>query len=78
VLDDVERRRLLVQPSRKDAAKGPLGVGDIELDEGAGQLLDLPRRGGLAGAEANDDIADPHRLARLQGQIALNPIALVE
>jgi hypothetical protein len=78
MLDDVERRRLLVEPAREDAVEGALGIGDVQLDESAGQLLNLPGRGGLAGAEANDDVADAQRLAGLQRQIALDAVALVE
>jgi hypothetical protein len=55
-----------------------LGIAHVELDEGAGQLLDLPRGGGLAGAQADDDVADPHRMARLERQIARQAVALVE
>jgi hypothetical protein len=78
MLDDVERRRLLVEPAREDAVEGPLGVGHVELDEGAGQLLDLPRRRRFAGAQADDDVPDPHRLAGLQRQVPLDAVALVE
>ncbi len=55
-----------------------LGIGDVELDEGAGQLLDLPGRGGLAGAQADDDVAIADRLARLQREVLLDAVALVE
>jgi hypothetical protein len=58
--------------------EGALGVGDVELDEGAGELLDLPGGGGLAGAQADDDVADPHRLARLQREVAFDAVTLVE
>jgi hypothetical protein len=78
MLDDVERRRLLVEPAREDSVEGALRVGDVQLDEGAGQLLDLPGRGRLAGAEANDDVADAQRLARLHRQVALDAVAFVE
>jgi hypothetical protein len=78
VLDGVERRRLLVEPAGKDPAELAVRAAHVELDEGAGQLLDLPGRGGLAGAQAHDHVADPHRLARPQRQIALEAVALVE
>ena len=78
MLDDVERRRLLVEPPRKDPVEGAFGIGDVELDEGAGQLLDFPRRRRLAGAQPHDDVADPLRLAGLQRQVALDAVALVE
>jgi hypothetical protein len=55
-----------------------LGIGDVQLDEGAGQLLDLPGRGRLAGAKANDDVAHAQGLAGLQRQVALDAVALVQ
>jgi len=48
------------------------------LDEGSGELLIFPRRGRLAGTEANNDIADPHRLPRMHFEIAPDAVALVE
>jgi hypothetical protein len=78
MLDDVERRRFLVEPSREDALPPPLRVADVELDEGAGELLNLPRRRRLARPKANDRVADPNRLARLEGQRARDTVALVE
>jgi hypothetical protein len=78
VLDDVERRRLLVEPARKDPLPAPLGIAHVELDEGAGQRLHLPRRASLAGAQANDRIADAHRLARPERDRTGDAIALVE
>jgi hypothetical protein len=78
MLDDVERRRLLVEPARKGAVELALGIGDVQLDEGAGQLLDLPGRGRLAGAQPDDDVADAQRLAGLQREVALDAVALVE
>jgi hypothetical protein len=78
VLDDVERGRLLVEPAGKDPAELAVGAAHVELDEGAGQLLDLPGLGGLAGAQPHDHVADPDRLAGAQRQVALQPVALVE
>jgi hypothetical protein len=78
VLDDVERRRLLVQPAREDPLPAPLRIAHVELDEGAGQSLDLPGRGRLAGAKADDRVADPNRLPRLQSERAGDSVALVE
>jgi len=56
----------------------PLRVAHVELYEGAGQLLRLPRRGRLAGAKVDDDVADPPRLARLHRQGLGDAVALVE
>jgi len=78
VLDDVERRRFLVEPAGEDPLEPPLRIAHVELDEGAGEFLHLPRRAGLAGAEANDDVADPDRLARFELDVARDAIALVE
>jgi len=78
VLDEVQRRRFLVEPAGEDPLPPPLRVPDAELDEGAGQLLNLPRRCGLAGAQAHRRIADPNRLAGLEGEVAGDAVALVE
>jgi hypothetical protein len=50
----------------------------IDLDKGAGKLVSFPGRGLVAGAQAHDHIADPHRLAGLQLELAGLAIALVE
>jgi hypothetical protein len=78
VLDDVERRRFLVDPARENAAPPPVRLLDVELDEGARQFLFLPRRGRLAGAEANDHVLPADRLAGVQRDVLDDPVALVE
>jgi len=78
VLDDVERRRFLVQPAREDPQPAVVAPLDFELEEGAGQFLIFPRRRGLAGKQPHGRVLDPHRLARLQRQVADDPVALVE
>jgi hypothetical protein len=78
MLDDVERRRLLVQPPGKDPVELALRVSHVELDEGAGQLLRLPRRRRLAGSKVDDDVARSHRLARFHRQRLGYSVALVE
>jgi hypothetical protein len=78
MLDDVERRRFLVQPAREDPLPLAVGAFDVDLDEGACQRLVLPRRGGLAGAQPDDDVLDPHRLAGPQRDVADDPVALVQ
>jgi hypothetical protein len=78
VLDDIERGRFLVKPAGKDPLELALRASDIELDEGAGELLLLPGRGRLAGTQPNDRIADTERLAGLHRQIRLDAIALVQ
>jgi hypothetical protein len=56
-------------------AVGPL---NIDLDERAGQLFGFPRRGGLAGAQANDDVLPAHRLPGPKRHRLRDPVALVE
>jgi len=56
----------------------PVAAAHVELDEGAGQLVLLPRRGMFAGTQPHDRIADAHRLPRLQRQVAADAVALVE
>jgi hypothetical protein len=51
---------------------------DVDLHESARQLLRFPRSGGLAGAQANDDVVYPNGLTRLQSEVADDPVALVE
>jgi hypothetical protein len=79
VLDDIEPRRFLVKPAREDTPEAlGAGIADVDLDEGAGQLLDLPGRGRLAGAQPHDDVADPGRLARMKREFAHLAVALVQ
>jgi hypothetical protein len=78
VLDDVERGSLLVQPAGEDPLKTALRVADVELDEGAGQFLHFPGGTGFAGAEAEDHVAHPDRLTRLQLDVAGQAVALIE
>jgi hypothetical protein len=78
MLDDVERRAFLIDPAREHPVPVLVGALDVDLDEGAGQFLQLPRRRRLAGAQANDDVLDPDRLAGLQGDVADDAVALVE
>jgi hypothetical protein len=78
VLDDVQRRRFLVHPAREDPLPAVVRPLHVELQEGAGQLLRLPRRGRLARPQAHDGVADAHRLARPQHQVADDAVALVQ
>jgi hypothetical protein len=55
-----------------------LRVANVELDEGAGQLLRFPGRRRLAGAQVHDDVADPLRLAGLHRQRLGDSVPLVE
>jgi hypothetical protein len=78
VLNDVERRRFLVDPAREDAVPAAVGLLDVELEEGAGQLLLLPRSGRLARAQAHDHVLPADRLAGMQRDTLHDPVALVE
>jgi hypothetical protein len=79
VLDCVEPRRFLVEPAGEDPPEilGS-GIADVDLNEGAGQLLHLPGRRRLAGTQPHDDVAGPHRLPWVEREFAHLAIALVE
>jgi hypothetical protein len=78
MLDDVERRRFLVEPAREDAGPALVRLLDIDLDEGAGQLFVFPRRGRLARPQAHDHVLPADRLAGMQRNRLNDAIALVE
>jgi hypothetical protein len=50
----------------------------VDLDERAGKLLRLVGRGRFARAQAHDDVLPPYRLARAQGDVLDDAVALVE
>jgi hypothetical protein len=83
VFDDIERRRILVKPARKDLAPGERLVGilalfDKDLDKGPGLLRTLPRSGTLTSAELDEDIAHALALAALEHNVLRQVVALVE
>jgi hypothetical protein len=78
VLDHVQRRRFLVQPAGEDALHFFVGALDVDLDERAGQLFFLPRGGGLAGAQAHEQILPARGLAGVQRDVFDDAVALVE
>jgi hypothetical protein len=78
VLDDVERRRFLVEPAREDALELAARVANVDLDEGAGKLLDLPGRGGFASAQPHDHVFGPGCLSRPKRELPHLAVALVE
>jgi len=51
---------------------------DVELDEGARQLLLLPRRGLLARAQPHDDVLPTYGLAGPQRDVLDNAVPLIE
>jgi hypothetical protein len=55
-----------------------VGLQHIELDEGPGILILLPRCGVLACPQANDEVADTSRLTRLHRYVTCLAVALVE
>jgi len=78
VLNDVERRRFFVKPARENPVPALVRTPHINLHEGAGQLLFLPRRGRFAGAKADNDILPADRLAGTKSDVLDDPVALVE
>ncbi|KRC82651.1 hypothetical protein ASE13_10430 [Sphingomonas sp. Root241] len=78
MLDDVERRSLLVEPAREDPAPALVELLHVDLHEGAGELVGFPGRGLVAGAQSHDDVVDPRRLAGLELEFARDAVALVE
>jgi hypothetical protein len=78
MLDDVERRRFLVEPTREDAAPALVAALDLDLDEGAGQFLCFPRGGRLARAQPYDDVLPARRLAGVEHDVLDDAVALVE
>jgi hypothetical protein len=78
MLDDVERRRFLVQPAREDPAPALVRSLDVDLDEGAGELLFLPRSGRFARAKPHDHVLPARGLSGMQRDILHDAVALVE
>jgi hypothetical protein len=78
VLDDVERRRFLVQPAREGAVPFLVRALHVELDERARQLLFLPRRRRFTGPQPHQNVLPPRRLARVESDRFHDPVALVE
>jgi hypothetical protein len=78
VLHHVQRGSFLKQPARKNARPTLVGLLHIDLHKAAGQMLRLPGRCLLTGAQADDDIAKPARFARFHRHIARNAVALIE
>ena len=78
MLNQVERRRFLVEPPRKDPLNLSLRILHVELHERSGQLLDFVRSGGLARAQPDGHVAGADRLPRLERELSGNAVALVE
>jgi hypothetical protein len=55
-----------------------IGLQDVNLDKGARQPLLLPWRRRFTGAQPNDHVLPPRRLAGMQRDILNDAIALVE
>jgi hypothetical protein len=78
VLNDVERRRFLVQPARESALPALVRLLHVELDECAGQFFVFPRRRCLARAQPHDHVFPAHGLAWVKRDILDDAVALVE
>jgi hypothetical protein len=78
MLDDVERRRLLVEPAREYTAPLLVRLLNVDLDERAGQLLFFPWGRRLACAQAHEEILPARRLAGVKRDVLHDPVALVE
>ncbi len=78
MLNQVERRRFLIKPARKDAVPPPVGLLHIDLDKCAGQFLLFPWSGRLTRPKAHDHVLPSNRLARVKRDILDDAVALVE
>jgi hypothetical protein len=78
MLNDVERRRLLVKPARKYLAPFFITAKHDELDKRPSIGFLLPRRGRFAGFQSHNDIADAHSLPWFHRQIAPQAVAFVK
>jgi hypothetical protein len=78
MLDDVQRGRLLVEPSREDPVPALVGLLNVNLDEGPGKLLEFPWGRCLACAQSHDDILPACRLAGVKSDVLDDAVTLVE
>jgi len=78
VLNHVQCRLFGVKPARKRPRPAPIGLPHVKLDERAGQLVRLPRRGALARAQMHDRVAIAQRLSGAHLQFPGLAVALVE
>ncbi|GAA3712590.1 hypothetical protein GCM10022268_21780 [Sphingomonas cynarae] len=78
MLDDVQCRPLLEQPPRETTPPCPVGAAHVHLHERARQLLGLPRRGPVTGAQADDHVTDPCHATGAKTHFAAGTVTLVE
>jgi hypothetical protein len=78
MLDGVERRRFLVDPSGEDPAPLLVAALHVDLDESARELFLLPRSGCLASLQPDEQVLPASRLAGPERNVADQAIALVE
>jgi hypothetical protein len=78
VLDDVQRRRFLVEPAGKSPLPFPVRPLHVDLDKGAGEFFRLPRCSRFASAQADDHILPARRLAGMKRDVLDDAVALVE
>jgi hypothetical protein len=78
MLNQVERRRFLIKPARKDTVPAPVGLLHIDLYKSAGQFLLFPWGSRLTGAKAHDHVLPSNRLAGMKRDVLNDAVALVE
>jgi hypothetical protein len=78
VLNDVQRRRFLVEPAGEHAVPASVRFLHIDLDERSGELLCLPWSGRLACPEAHEQILPARRLTGVKSDRLHDAVALVE
>ena len=78
MLDDVERRGFLVQPSGEDAVPPLVGLLHIYLNERTRQLLWLPGSRCFTCPKPDDHVLPASRLAGVQRDILDDAVTLVE
>jgi hypothetical protein len=78
MLDHVQRRGFLVKPAGEGAVPAAVAFPHVDLDERAGQLLLLPRRGGFACTQADDHVLPARGLAGMERDVLDDSVALVE
>jgi hypothetical protein len=78
MLDDIERRRFLVEPAREHSRPCLVRALNVDLDKGAGQFFLFPRRARFASAQPHDHVFPADRLAWVQGDVLDDAVSLVE
>jgi hypothetical protein len=77
VLDHIERRRFLVEPTGEDALPLLVWLEHVDLDKGAGELFFFPWRRCLAGTKVHKHVLPSRRLTGVKRHILNYAVALV-